>query len=303
MQKNKHASAKNKATEPYILTTKLFCGDCKTMFVGDSAKKKDSTYYRYYKCAASKRHECKMKAVRKEWIEDFVIENLVRFIFDDEAVSRIADDVIALLNKENVVIPALKSQLSEVRKAIDNILKAIEMGIITRSTKERLEELEAEEERLKTNIEAEEYSSPKLTKEQIVFTLTKFRTLDMRVTKNRERLVDALVKSILIYNDRVVFYLTYKDEPVEIPTRDEIIDSEKSSDIKVNGSPTMYLANAYFTAFASSFFARFLHLPLICHLFLKIATYTATCASVSGSFLFPKESALVIASQFLALAS
>lgn len=69
------------------------------------------------------------------------------------------------------------------------------------------------------------------------------------------------------------------------------------------GSPTMYLANAYFTAFASSFFARFLCLPLICHLFLKIATYTATCASVSGSFLFPKESALVIASQFLAFAS
>ena len=237
MQKNKHASAKNKATEPYILTTKLFCGDCKTMFVGDSAKKKDGAYYRYYKCAASKRHECKMKAVRKEWIEDFVIENLVRFIFDDEAVSRIADDVIALLNKENVVIPALKSQLGEVRKAIDNILKAIEMGIITRSTKERLEELEAEEERLKNNIQAEEYSSPKLTKEQIVFTLTKFRALDMRVTKNRERLVDALVKSILIYNDRVVFYLTYKDEPVEIPTKDEIIDSEKSSDIKVNGSP------------------------------------------------------------------
>lgn len=64
-----------------------------------------------------------------------------------------------------------------------------------------------------------------------------------------------------------------------------------------------YLANAYFTVFASSFFTRFLHLPLICHLFLKIATYTATCASVSGSFLFPKERALVIASQFLAFAS
>ena len=260
MQKNKHASAKNKATEPYILTTKLFCGDCKTMFVGDSAKKKDGIYYRYYKCAASKRHECKMKAVRKEWIEDFVIENLVRFIFDDEAVSRIADDVIALLNKENVVIPALKSQLSEVRKAIDNILKAIEMGIITRSTKERLEELEAEEERLKANIEAEEYSSPKLTKEQIIFTLTKFRTLDMRVTKNRERLVDALVKSILIYNDRVVFYLTYKDEPVEIPTRDEIIDSEKSSDIKVNGSPQQSQTNyAVISAINSVFVLTYKH--------------------------------------------
>ena len=240
MQKNKRASAKNKASKPYILTTKLFCGDCKTMFVGDSAKKKDGTYYRYYKCAASKRHECNMKAVRKDWIEDFVIDKLVKFIFDDDAVNRIADDIITLLNKENVIIPALKSQLSEVRKAIDNILKAIEMGIFTRSTKERLEELEAEEERLKNNIQAEEYDSPKLTKEQIVFTLTKFRTLDMRVTKNKERLVDALVKSILIYNDRIVFNLTYKDEPVEISTKDEIIDAENGSDIKALASPSTF---------------------------------------------------------------
>ena len=38
MQKNKHASAKNKATEPYILTTKLFCGDCKTKDLGKQLK-------------------------------------------------------------------------------------------------------------------------------------------------------------------------------------------------------------------------------------------------------------------------
>ena len=39
MAKNKHASAKNKAEEKYILTTKLFCGKCHTMMVGDSAQK------------------------------------------------------------------------------------------------------------------------------------------------------------------------------------------------------------------------------------------------------------------------
>jgi hypothetical protein len=61
----------------------------------------------------------------------------------------------------------------------------------------------------------------------------------MRVTKNKERLVDALVKSILIYNDRIVFNLTYKDEPVEIPTKDEIIDAENSSDIKALASPIL----------------------------------------------------------------
>ncbi len=237
MQKNKHASAKNKASEPYILTTKIFCGDCKTMFVGVSTKKKNGTCYRYYKCAASKRHECNMKTVPKDWIEDFVVDKLVKFIFDDELINKISKELVALLDKENVIIPGLKSQLSEVQKAIDNIMKAIEMGIITRSTKDRLEALEAEEEKLKNNILTEECCSPKLTKKQIIFALTRFRNLDMRVTKNKERLVDALVKSILIYNDRIVFYLTYNDEPVEFLTKDDIIDAENSSYIKAPAPP------------------------------------------------------------------
>lgn len=95
-----------------------------------------------------------------------------------------ADDVMALLNEDDEMILALEAQLKEVQSSIDNIMKAIEKGVVTRMTKTRLEELESEEETIKRNIKAEEDNKPKITKDFILFTLHKFRSLDLRFEKN-----------------------------------------------------------------------------------------------------------------------
>ena len=108
-----------------------------------------------------------------------------------------ADDVMALLSEENEMIPALEAQLKQVLSSIDNIMKAIEQGVVTRTTRSRLEELEREES-LAANIRAEGDKKPKISKEFILFTLDKFRKLDLRIEKNKERLIDGLVKAILV---------------------------------------------------------------------------------------------------------
>ena len=163
MKQNKHATGKAKAPERYLLTTKLFCGTCNSMFVGDSANKPNGMIYRYYKCASAKRHECDRKAIRKEWIEEKVIEQISAWLNNDKLLSDMADDVMALLNEDDDMILALEAQLREVQSSIDNIMKAIEKGVVTRTTKTRLEELEAEEEKIKWNIKAEEDKRPKIT--------------------------------------------------------------------------------------------------------------------------------------------
>ncbi len=231
LAKNKHATGKAKAPEPYLLTTKLFCGTCKTMMIGDSANKPNGTIYRYYKCAASRQHKCNRKAVRKEWIEELVIQLVLSRLNDEKTVNRIADDVIDLLHEENAVIPVMEAQLREVRSRIDNIMASIEKGVVTRTTKARLEELEAEEDKLLTSLQLEQAKVPKITKGMILFLLDKFRQMDMRVLKNREKLIDSLVKAIILYDDRVLIYLTYTDETVTIPTSEEISDVENSLDV------------------------------------------------------------------------
>ena len=149
-----------------------------------------------------------------------------------------ANKEMFLLDEDNKVIPLLEAQLKEVRKSIDNVMKAIEAGIITRSTKAKLEELEAEEEQIEFNILKEQTSTPKLTKEQILFALDKFRKLDLTIEANKERLIDSLVKCIILYDDKLVITFNFKNEPVTVPTSDELEAIEGSSDIEAFASPT-----------------------------------------------------------------
>jgi hypothetical protein len=207
------------------------------MFVGDSANKPNGVIYRYYKCAGAKRHTCDRKAFRKDWIEDRVINMIMTSLRNDRYVNAIADDLIALLQEGNEMIPALQAQLKDVRSALDNLMKAIEKGVFTRTTKARLEELEAEEERLIKYIQEEEAKIPKISKEMILYTLYKYRDMDMRVQKNRERLIDGFVKAIIVYDDYFKVHLTYTDEPIDMPTTEEIEFMDQSSDIASAVSP------------------------------------------------------------------
>ena len=135
------------------------------------------------------------------------------------------------------MIPALQAQLRDVRDALENLMKAIEKGVFTRTTKARLEELEAEEEKLIKCIQEEEAKIPKISKEMILYTLYKYRDMDMRVQKNRERLIDGFVKAIIVYDDYFKVHLTYTDEPIDMPTTEEIEFMGQSSDIASAVSP------------------------------------------------------------------
>ena len=83
----------------------------------------------------------------------------------------------------------------------------------------------------------EQTCSPKLTKERILFALDKFRKLDLTIEANKERLIDSLVKCVLLYDDKLVITFNFKNEPVTVPTIEEFDAIEKSSDIEAFASP------------------------------------------------------------------
>lgn len=54
LEKNKHAPATAKADVDYLLTTKLFCGHCERMMVGESGTSHTGDKHYYYKCGGAK---------------------------------------------------------------------------------------------------------------------------------------------------------------------------------------------------------------------------------------------------------
>jgi len=214
LAKNVQAPARYKAKEDmYLLSTKIFCGDCGAYMIGESgtSRTKGMTY-RYYKCGNAKRGKgCKRKAIKKSWIEDIVIEHIMGLLNNNAIIEDMADAIIKTLDEENTVLPVLARQLAEIEKGIENILNAIEQGIITTSTKERLETLEARREMIKTDIAREEIIRTRLTKDQIIFWLSRFRTPDMPTSEQRQRLVDVFLNAVYVYDDKLLIVVNGED--------------------------------------------------------------------------------------------
>ena len=227
----------------YLLTTKLFCGKCGTLMGGESGTSHMGNTYYYYKCGNAKRHgkaHCDLKAIRKEPLERFVVDTAIKVIFNDEIIEQLIDLVMEAQQKENTRLPVLKDQLRDTEKRLANLLEAIEQGILTSTTKQRLDELEARKEALNTSILEEELKKPVLTREWIRFWLEKFRKGDVGSTEHQRQIIDTFVNSVYVFDDRVVLNFNFTDDAKTV-TREEVLGSsavdnappQKSSDFRL----------------------------------------------------------------------
>lgn len=241
MVRNKKAPAVHKAEDNYLLTTKLRCGPCGAFMVGESGTSKTKgKVHHYYKCvSAKKKLGCKKKTVRKAWIEDLVVEQVVKIIMDDALLEQLADMVMDVQGRESTTIPMLHQQLAETQKAIDNMLNALQQGIITDSTKERLDKLEETKTEIEISLAQEEIEKPLLSREQVLFFLHRFRKLDVKNQDHRQRLIDSFINAIYLYDDKMILTFNYKDGSNTITFSDltAVLGSDFTSSAAPNKRP------------------------------------------------------------------
>ena len=256
MEKNKKAPARHKAEDDYLLTTKLFCGTCRSFMVGESGTSAaGGRKYHYYRCVNTKKRktcDAKHKSIRKEPLETAVVMAVKEMIMDDDFVEYFVDLAMELQGKESSELPALRKQLSDTEKGIENMLNAIQMGIINDSTKRRLDELEAAKQKLELSIIREEIRKPVFSRDQIRFFIAQFRSLDISTLEGRRRLIDGFVNSIVVYDDHILVTINYKDKAKRISFK-EI----ESSDLSSLGGPRN---NSRFRT-KTAVFITFSHIP------------------------------------------
>ena len=119
-------------------------------------------------------------------------------------IEDIAESLLKLQQRENIAVPLLQRQLADIEKGIENMLNAMQAGILTKSTKKRLDELEAQKEKLELDIMREQIQTEILTKDQIIFWLRKSKELDLTNDDNKRILIDTFISSINAYDDRLV---------------------------------------------------------------------------------------------------
>ena len=220
---------------------------------GESGVSHTGRMYTYYKCAAAKKKKtCDKKAVRKQWLEDLVVNETMKLVEDDASMNAIIAKVMELQNQESTDLPIYEKQLKETEVGITNMLNAIQMGILTSSTKERLEALEEQRKELQARIAEERLAKPKMKEEfvdsiaragleycsdrHILRWLLRFRKLDMTQPEQRQALVDTFINAIYLYDDKVLITFNYK-EGTETVAFGEAVKAEKSSDMSARGAP------------------------------------------------------------------
>lgn len=233
MAQNKKAPARHKAEDDYLLTTKLFCGYCGAYLCGESGTSRTKVVHHYYKCVSlKKKRTCNKKPVKKLWIEDLVVDETMKMVMDDKAIEAIVSMVMDLQERESTSLPLYEQQLQEANTGIHNLLNAIQQGILTPSTKTRLEELEANKADLEIKIASESLIRPKVDAEFVTFWLHRFRKVDVRQQMHRKMLIDTFINSIYLYDDKIIITFNYKEG-----TKTITFENIKGSDLDCSGAP------------------------------------------------------------------
>ena len=253
IEESAKAPARHKAEEEYLLTTKLYCGYCGAYLCGESGTSRTGDIYHYYKCVSVKKRwaDCKKKLVRKGWIEDIVVRETMDRIMDDKWIEAVVSLLMRIQDEENRDLPLYERQLQETNVAINNMLNAIQQGILTRSTKERLDELEQTRDDLEKKIANEQLERPRISEEFMRFWLERFRKLDPQKTEHRKILIDTFVNAIFLYDDKMVLTFNFKEGEKTI-TFDELNKQTKTektgSDMESPGevyNPSGYILQSF----------------------------------------------------------
>lgn len=149
--------------------------------------------------------------MRKESLERFVVKAAIEKALNKDTIERLTQKLLAYQSRENTRLPVLPAALKDVNKPIENIVSAIEQGIIIPATKQRLDDLEEQRKALETNILQEQIAKPLLTREQILFRFERFRQGDPSVSAYQRNIIDCFVNSVYIFDDRFVVNFNYRD--------------------------------------------------------------------------------------------
>ena len=249
MAKNKKAPARIRAEDSYLLTTKLFCGTDGVYMVGESGTSKMMKVHRYYRCVNTKKKRlCNRKPVKKDMIEDMVVNSTMELVNDNNVVRYIVDIILEEDSRESSSLPLLTRKLKETEKAINNMLNAIQQGILTTSTKQRLDELEDTKSDLEVSILQEQMVKPLLTKEQLTFWIHRFRNTDITNREQRQRLIDIFVNSVYVFDDHVVISFNYRDGAKTVSLA-EVESAGVGSSLSLFGAPILPENSCHCTSF------------------------------------------------------
>ncbi len=198
----------------YLLRKRVYCGECGTRMTSYSGTSKSGKVSKYYKCwNASDRKNCNAKFIKKDLLESIVLKALQETLMGKN-LSIIVDEIYKQHNAKLLgdnPVKILEKELLQINKSINNIMKAIEQGIITDTTKERLQELENTHKDLQEKLIFERMQEKVVLDKKVIENYLK-----KAVEKEPEIMIELLVEKVYVCSDdHIEIMLHYVDTPIK----------------------------------------------------------------------------------------
>lgn len=194
----------------YLLKNKVHCGYCGRSVSSDTGTSKNGTVMRYYKCIGRKVNKnCNNVPIRKELLEQLVIDSTYQALATPDLIEKIADLILSAHEKrmaDNSIINILESQLQDISTSITNLIACMEKGIVSSSTAKRLEELENQKIALETKISLEKVKESTLIQKRDIVNY-----LNQAIKKTPRLMIELIIKDVVLYKDRIEIHFNYTD--------------------------------------------------------------------------------------------
>ncbi|MBQ8248608.1 MAG: recombinase family protein [Clostridia bacterium] len=210
LKNKKNPRGKSRTNERYLLTGLLFCGECGEPMIGMCGTSKSGIKHHYYTCRDKRLGGgCKKKDVRRDQLEHDIALGVYQHILNDSVITQIAEGVARYFDeqRDNPDIAILEERQKTNDTAIQNIMRAIEAGVFTDTTKSRLLELESEQAKIKVQLAELTANIPEINIDELKEFLLSFRNGDIDDPQYREDLIKNFVVAIYLYDDhaKIVF--------------------------------------------------------------------------------------------------
>ncbi len=218
LKKNKHRSGSYLAKNTYLLSGFVECASCGHSMTGSTATGgRNKSSYSYYVCSQkNNKKKCKNKNVRKEYLEECVLQMILDELLVDEKVDDLSQRIKAYQQEKHadsdIEVESLSAQLGDKKTKIDNIVDSIVQGISSPALLKKLNELEAEKISIENRLKSEtlEKTKSKVERNDLLGAIRRFRTSILESSDNElKTIMRNFVEKVKIYTDHVEVVLKF----------------------------------------------------------------------------------------------
>jgi site-specific DNA recombinase len=212
LEQNRQTAGRYKAKVNYLLSGLIHCGECGSIMQGNT--RMDSRYqskYSSYDCSKKSSHgTCRNRGIRKEQIEDYVIDELYANLFSLVSIKKL----VAMLNdyekdqgkESSAEMDLAFKELKDVNVQKQRLVKLIAGGIDSETVKNELKALEGKTRFLTQHIEEmkQKNNIPSVSEDMIFDLICQSR--DFLKTHNRaecRNFIENYVEDVLVYRENV----------------------------------------------------------------------------------------------------